>query len=91
VEKQADVGLFKALFDVKWDHKQMVVVDPDRLGVVQGCFDLQNLLRHLLIDGQVFFPVLEVVIAHVSDVFEVMEERSEDVLVVEQTGFEVFD
>jgi len=66
-------------------------VDPYGFGVVEGGLYLKNLLGNLLINSKIVLPVLEVVIAHVSDVLEVVEERTQNVLIVEQTWFKILN
>ena len=54
----------------------MVVVNPYRLCVGEVVFDFKDLLCNLLVYLYIVFPVLKIVITHVSDILEVMKEWS---------------
>lgn len=86
VEEHANVGSLELLLDVKRDHEQVVVVYPDGLEACQLVLDLDDLLSHLLVEGDVVLPVLEKVVPHISDVLEVVKQGFEDILVVLEEG-----
>jgi hypothetical protein len=50
VEEQPNVCMLEALLDVKGDHQQVVVVDPDCLGSLQRVLHIDDLLSYFLVD-----------------------------------------
>lgn len=77
MKENANICLFKLLFDIEWDHQQVVVLYPYCFQILYFCvFDFKYLLGYELIDMQVFLPILEIVQSEISNVFEIVEKRS---------------
>lgn len=56
-------------------------MDPDRLCALQVVLDLDDPLGDLLVDSHIVFPVLKVVVSHVSDVLKVMKKGPQNVFI----------
>lgn len=88
VEVKADVCLFELLLDKEWNHYQVVVVHPNRLAIhlklilsIQQILDLNNLVSKHLIHISEIFPILQIFTVLVIQIFEVVEQGSDDILV----------
>jgi hypothetical protein len=82
MKKQSNIGFFPAFLYIKWNHKKMIVLNPYLICILNIFPHIKYLFSNNLINSKIFFPVKNLILSNVFNIFKIVKQRSKNAFVI---------